>query len=122
MKRLSMVLLGAGLFAARCHAQGGSEGSQEHQSCRPGLVQWVSEQLKLPDSIGTEEGGDSGTSTVIAAACKSNPADREQTYVALAYDAGDKDAKRLVLTVVEGDRVVADYRDKMPTTPIYRTC
>jgi hypothetical protein len=113
MKRLSMVLLGAGLLAARCHGQDGSAGSQENQSCQPALVQSVSEQLKLPGPIGAETGSDSNTSTVIAAACKSNPADRKQTYVALAYDAGDQDGKRLLLAIVEGDRVVADYRDEI---------
>lgn len=113
MKRLSMLLLGAGLLAARCHAQDGAAGSQEDQSCQPALIQSVSGQLKLRGLISAEAGGDSGTSTVIAAACKSNPADRRQTYVALAYDAGDQDAKRLLLAIVEGNRVVADYRDKI---------
>jgi hypothetical protein len=113
MKRLLMVLLGAWLLVARCHAQDGAASSLEDQSCQPALVQLVSEQLKLPGSMGAEAGGDSGTSTVIAAACKSNPADRKQTYVALAYDTGDQDTKRLLLAIVEGNRVVADYRDKI---------
>lgn len=113
MKRLGMVLLGAGLLAAHCHAQDGSAGAPRDPSCPPALVQSVSEQLKLPGRVGAAAGDDADASIVVAAACKASPADRSQTYVALAYDAGDQDGKRLVLAIVQGGRVVADYRGEI---------
>lgn len=113
MKRLGMVLLGAGLLAARCHAQDGAAGPQQDQSCQPALIQSVSEQLKLPGLVAAGPDGDFGTSTVVAAACKANPADRSQTYVALAYDTGDQEGKRLLLAIIDGNRVAADYRGEI---------
>lgn len=113
MKGLWVVLLGAGLLAARCHAQDGAAGAQKDQPCQPALIQSLSEQLKLPGLVAAGADGDSGNSTVVAAACKASPADRRQTYVALAYDAGDQDGKRLVLAIVEGGHVLADYRGEI---------
>ena len=108
-----MVLLGAGLLAARCHAQDGSVGAPRDPSCQPALIQSVAEQLKLPGLTGAGADGDAGASTVVATACKANPADRRQSYVAVAYDAGDPDGKRLVLAIVQGGHVVADYRGEI---------
>jgi len=113
MKRLGMVLLGAGMLAARGHAQGVSAGSPHDQSCQAALIRSVSAQLKLPGLVGAGAGDDAGESTVVAAACKASPAVRGQAYVALAYDAGDPDGKRLVLAIVQGNRVVADYRGEI---------
>ena len=113
MKGLWVVLLGAGLLAARCHAQDGAAGSQKGQSCQSVLIQSVSEQLELPGLVDAGADGDSGASAVVAAACKPNPENRRQLYVALAYDTGDQDGKRLLLAIVEGGHVVADYRGEI---------
>lgn len=118
MKRLIGWLALTALWAPCCVAQSAHEksvGGQTEQICTPSLIASISNYLKLPALVSTSDSGGAVESVLVAAACKVDPANRGQTLVAVAYDAGEDHEKNLVVALVDGTRnkVVADYQGRI---------
>lgn len=115
MKSLIAVVLLAVPGLPPCWAQSAHEmsvGAQTEQICGAPDISVIAAYLKLPQLALQSDADEPSDSVLVAAACKTNPADREQTFVAVAYDAGAEYQKSLILAVLQNpdERVVATYQ------------
>jgi hypothetical protein len=99
------------LFGPACRAANPAGDDTGSASCPTALVDMVSDRLGLPDL--DPDPGLGRATPLVASACKADPAQPGNTYVALAYDEGEPDTKTLVLAITGGDRVLANYRGEI---------
>ena len=97
-----------------CMAQSTHEmsvGAQTEQICGASLIKAISTYLNLPALVSRSNSDDATESVLVAAACKVNPVNHSQTFIAVAYDAGEEYEKNLIIAMVDSThKVVADYQ------------
>jgi hypothetical protein len=100
---------GAAIFGLACglvcgYAFGQAGGDAGKQQCSAPTVKLIGSHFKVPGlSLSEEELHSSGANgtLVVAAACKAWPAGQSRTIAAIAYDAGVKYEKRLVVALLD---------------------
>lgn len=110
MRKFINYLLATLLFAVvsnACFANSFYESDREKQNCSPSLIKWVVAAAKISgkDKLPVSD------EFLTAASCKKNPADKNQTIIALAYDSGNEDGKALLIAVLDmaGKKILSRY-------------